>query len=55
MPASTPARVPAGPPAGDRAIENLIATYAELVDDGDFAGLGTLLGGAIFSQASGLS
>lgn len=54
MPASTPARVPAGPPPGDRApgdraIENLIATYAELVDDGDFAGLGTLLGGATFT------
>jgi 3-phenylpropionate/cinnamic acid dioxygenase small subunit len=32
-----------------RAIENLIATYAELVDDGDFAGLGTLLADAIFT------
>ena len=32
-----------------RAIENLIATYAELVDDGDFAGLGTLLADATFA------
>jgi 3-phenylpropionate/cinnamic acid dioxygenase small subunit len=32
-----------------RAIENLIATYAELVDDGDFAGLGTLLADATFT------
>jgi ketosteroid isomerase-like protein len=35
-------------PAG-RAIENLIATYAELVDGGDFAGLGTLLADATFT------
>jgi|SRR5712691_6314320 len=32
-----------------RAIENLIATYAELVDDGDFAGLGALLANATFT------
>jgi hypothetical protein len=32
-----------------RAIENLIATYAELVDDGDFAGLGALLADATFT------
>lgn len=31
-----------------RAIENLIARYAELVDDGDFAGLGALLADAVF-------
>jgi ketosteroid isomerase-like protein len=49
MPASTPVRVPADSPPGDRAIENLIATYAELVDDGDFAGLGTLLADATFT------
>jgi len=35
--------------ASDRAIENLIATYAELVDDGDFAGLGALLADATFT------
>jgi 3-phenylpropionate/cinnamic acid dioxygenase small subunit len=32
-----------------RAIENLIAAYAELVDDGDFAGLGDLLADAVFT------
>src|SRR6202451_31535 len=42
-------RVPAGPPSSYRAIENLIATYAELVDDGDFAGLGALLANATFT------
>lgn len=47
MAAST--RVPADPPSSYRAIENLIATYAELVDDGDFAGLGTLLADATFT------
>ncbi|MER7845068.1 nuclear transport factor 2 family protein [Kitasatospora sp. NPDC096077] len=31
-----------------RAVENLIARYAELVDDGDFAGLGDLLADAVF-------
>ena len=31
-------RVPTDPLSSYRAIENLIATYAELVDDGDFAG-----------------
>jgi 3-phenylpropionate/cinnamic acid dioxygenase small subunit len=39
---------PAGPRSSYRAIENLIATYAELVDDGDFAGLGRLLADATF-------
>jgi hypothetical protein len=38
-------RIPAGRPSSYRAIENLIATYAELVDDADFAGLGALLAG----------
>jgi len=33
-----------------RAIENLIATYAELVDDGDFAGLGALLADTTFRR-----
>jgi hypothetical protein len=32
-----------------RAIENLIAAYAELVDRGDFAGVGTLLRAATFT------
>jgi 3-phenylpropionate/cinnamic acid dioxygenase small subunit len=36
-----------------RAIENLIATYAELVDDGDFAGVGSVLADAIFIGAAG--
>jgi hypothetical protein len=35
------------------AIGNLIATYAELVDDGDFAGVGVLLRGATFTGGSG--
>lgn len=46
MSASTTA---ADPPPSGRAIENLIATYAELVDNGDFAGLGALLADAIFT------
>jgi len=37
------------PSSSCRAIENLIGTYAELVDDGDFAGLGTLLADATFT------
>jgi hypothetical protein len=45
MSASTTA---ADPPPSGRAIENLIATYAELVDSGDFPGLGTLLAEATF-------
>jgi 3-phenylpropionate/cinnamic acid dioxygenase small subunit len=44
---STP--TPVDPPSSYRAIENLIATYAELVDDGDFAGVGSLLADATFS------
>jgi 3-phenylpropionate/cinnamic acid dioxygenase small subunit len=35
------------------AIENLIATYAEVVDDGDFAGVATLLAEATFTGAAG--
>jgi hypothetical protein len=34
---------------GDRAIANLIATYTELVDGGDFAGVGRLLANATFT------
>jgi 3-phenylpropionate/cinnamic acid dioxygenase small subunit len=39
----------ADPSSSHRAIENLIAAYAELVDDGDFAGLGVLLADATFT------
>ena len=41
--------LPSASPPSYRAIENLIATYVELVDDGDFAGLGTLLADATFT------
>jgi 3-phenylpropionate/cinnamic acid dioxygenase small subunit len=44
---------PAGPPSSYRAIESLIATYAELVDDGDFAAVGVLLADATFMGAAG--
>jgi 3-phenylpropionate/cinnamic acid dioxygenase small subunit len=53
MSTSTPNRVPADPPSSFRAIENLIATYAELVDDGDFAGVGVLLADATFTGGAG--
>ena len=43
----------ADPPSSSRAIENLIATYAELVDDGDFAGVGDLLADATFTGSGG--
>ncbi len=43
----------AHPLSSHRAIENLIATYAELVDDGDFAGVGSLLADATFVGAAG--
>jgi 3-phenylpropionate/cinnamic acid dioxygenase small subunit len=46
---SMPTRVPGDPPSSHWAIQNLIVTYAELVDDGDFAGLGALLAGATFT------
>jgi hypothetical protein len=36
-----------------RAIERLIAIYAELVDDGDFAAVGLLLANATFAGAAG--
>jgi 3-phenylpropionate/cinnamic acid dioxygenase small subunit len=49
MPTSAHAPAPADPSSSHRAIENLIATYAELVDDGDFAGVGTLLEDATFA------
>jgi hypothetical protein len=40
-------------PTSSRAIENLIATYAFLVDDGEFAKLGDLLAEADFSLNGG--
>ena len=40
-------------PPSYKAIENLIAKYAELVDDGDFSGVGTLLAEATFTGGSG--
>jgi 3-phenylpropionate/cinnamic acid dioxygenase small subunit len=36
-----------------RAIESLIAAYAELVDDGDFEGVGRLLADATFTGGTG--
>jgi 3-phenylpropionate/cinnamic acid dioxygenase small subunit len=45
---SASAHPPAEATPSHRAIENLIARYAELVDDGDFAGLGSLLADATF-------
>ena len=36
-----------------RAIESLIAAYAELVDDGDFEGVGHLLADATFTGGAG--
>jgi 3-phenylpropionate/cinnamic acid dioxygenase small subunit len=46
-------RVPTDLLSSYRAIENLIATYAELVDDGDFAGVGILLADATFTGSVG--
>jgi hypothetical protein len=46
-------RVPADPSLSYRAIENLIAAYAELVDDGDFAALQALPGLSLQPVASG--
>jgi 3-phenylpropionate/cinnamic acid dioxygenase small subunit len=53
VPASTPNGAPNDPSSSCRAIENLIATYAELVDDGDFAGVGILLADATFTGGAG--
>ena len=50
---ATPDRVPADPSSSYRVIENLIATYADLVDGGDFAGVGTLLVDATFTGGAG--
>ena len=46
--------VPVDLPSSHWAIQNLIVTYAELVDDGDFAGLGTLLAEATFMGSGAL-
>jgi 3-phenylpropionate/cinnamic acid dioxygenase small subunit len=40
-------------PSHFQAIENLIATYAERVDDGDFAGVAELLADATFTGGAG--
>jgi hypothetical protein len=45
---------PADRESGYRAIERLIATYAELVDDGDFAAVGRLLADATFTGGTGV-
>jgi 3-phenylpropionate/cinnamic acid dioxygenase small subunit len=45
--------IPPDPSSSYWAIETLIATYAELVDDGDFAGVGALLAEAIFTGGAG--
>ena len=44
---------PAEEESSYRAIESLIATYAELVDDGDFAAVGRLLADATFAGGAG--
>jgi 3-phenylpropionate/cinnamic acid dioxygenase small subunit len=43
----------ADPESSYRAIERLVATYAELVDDGNFAAVGVLLADATFTSRSG--
>jgi 3-phenylpropionate/cinnamic acid dioxygenase small subunit len=53
MSTSTPKPAPSDPASSYRAIENLIASYAELVDDGDFVGVGMLLADATFIGAAG--
>jgi 3-phenylpropionate/cinnamic acid dioxygenase small subunit len=53
MSTSAPNGVPTDPPSSYRTIENLIATYAELVDDGDFAGVGILLADATLTGGAG--
>ncbi|MEU7638807.1 nuclear transport factor 2 family protein [Streptomyces sp. NPDC039016] len=45
---SSSSAMPADLVSSYRAVENLLARYAELVDDGDFAGLGLLLADATF-------
>jgi 3-phenylpropionate/cinnamic acid dioxygenase small subunit len=50
---ATPKAVATEQTSHHRAIENLIAAYAECVDDGDFAGVGVLLEDATFTGSSG--
>jgi ketosteroid isomerase-like protein len=45
---------PAAPESSYRLIERLIATYAELVDDGDFAAVGRLMADATFTGGAGV-
>lgn len=49
----TPDGVPTGPPSSYAAIQKLIATYAELVDGGDFAAVAMLLADASFTGGAG--
>jgi 3-phenylpropionate/cinnamic acid dioxygenase small subunit len=44
----------AGAPSSERIIENLIAAYAELIDDGHFVELGDLLADATFTFNGGV-
>jgi len=44
---------PADQESSYRTIETLIATYAEFVDDGDFAAVGLLLADATFTSGAG--
>jgi 3-phenylpropionate/cinnamic acid dioxygenase small subunit len=44
---------PADASSSHRAIENLIAAYSELVDDGDFAAVANLLADATFTGGAG--
>jgi 3-phenylpropionate/cinnamic acid dioxygenase small subunit len=53
MSTPSPAQSPSDPASSHRVIENLIAKYAELVDDGDFAGVGALLADATFTGGAG--
>ncbi|SEO62628.1 DUF2255 family protein [Actinacidiphila rubida] len=46
---TVPPAAPANAVPAHRAVENLLARYAELVDDGDFAGVGELLADASFT------
>ena len=39
--------------ADTSAVTNLLARYAELVDDGDFAGVGVLFSDAVFIGSGG--
>ena len=48
-----PDLTPTEPASACRAIENLIAAYAERVDGGDFAAVGQLLAHATFTGAAG--